>query len=163
MDLHPPALPWWSPHLSLLSSVIGTCFWLVVVCNFIDRRLPKVTVYFLFKFFLRQICRLQQLDAALPHVSNQHAPPLKHPFYRGRQLLVDCYLLPINSGHLRPTHHILSIFGCCLFRCPKWEPASMASNNQAPCACPGSIGIGGTNRRCCRGCCHGDRGQSTWG
>ncbi len=100
------------------------------------------------------------MDAVLPYVPTPHAPPLKYPFYHSCQLLVDCCLLPINGGHLRPMHHILSIFGCGLFWCPKWEPASTASNNQAPCACPGSIGSGGTNRRCCRGCCHGDRGQS---
>ncbi len=68
IDLHPPAVPRRSPLLSLLSSIIGACFWLVVVCKFIDRWPPKVTVYFLFDIFLRQICRLQQLDAALPHV-----------------------------------------------------------------------------------------------
>ncbi len=67
-DLHPPALPRWSPLLSLLSFIIGTCFWLVVVCKFIDRRPPKVTVYFLFDFILHQICCLQRLDAALPYV-----------------------------------------------------------------------------------------------
>ncbi len=215
INLHPPALPWRSPLLSLLSSIIGACFWLVVVCNFIDRQPPKVTVYFLFDFFLSNLspptfgCRpptrsnprapplqhpfyrdrqllvdccvlprppkatlyfkfnifaLNLLPPTIGHHppirSNPHTPPLKHPFYRGRQLLVDCCLLLINGGHLRPTHHILSIFWCGLFWCPKWEPASMASNNQVPCACPGSIGGGGTNRWCCPGCCHGDRGQS---
>jgi hypothetical protein len=38
----------------------------------------------------------------------------------------------------------------------------MASNNQAPRACLGSIGSGGTNSRGCGCCCHGDRGQSSW-
>ncbi len=66
--LTPPALPRRSPLLSLLSSVIGACFWLVIVCNFIDRQPPKVTVYVLFDIFLRWICCLQRLDAALPHV-----------------------------------------------------------------------------------------------
>jgi hypothetical protein len=65
---HPPALPQRSPRLSLLSSIIRTCFWLVVVCKFTDRRPPKVTVYFLFDIFLHRIHRLQRLDAALPHV-----------------------------------------------------------------------------------------------
>ncbi len=188
MDFHPPALPQWSPLLSLLSSVIGACFWLVVVCNFIDRRPPKVTVYFLFDIFCVEFVASNDWTPPShtfqpPHISsptsflpwpptpswllcvadkrrppkatvyfkfeffftlnllpptigcrppirsNPHMPPLKHPFYHGRQLPVDCCLLLINGGHLRPTHYILSIFWCGLFWCPKWEPASMASNN----------------------------------
>jgi hypothetical protein len=105
MDLHPPAFPQCSPLLSLLSSIISACFWLVVVCKFIDRRPPKVTVYFLFNIFLRQIHHLQRLDPALPHVPTPTRLLSNIPFYRGRQLLVDCCVLPINGGHLRPTHH----------------------------------------------------------
>ena len=110
MDLHPPVLPRWSPLLSLLSSIISTCFWLVVVCKFIDRWLPKVTVYFVFNI----ISALNLLPPTIGHrpptPSNPRPPPLQHPFYPGRQLLVDCCVLPINGGHLRPMHHFLSIF-----------------------------------------------------
>jgi hypothetical protein len=110
MDLHPPALPWWSPLLSLLSSVIGACFWLVVVCNFIDRWLPKVTVYFLFDIFFVSNSSPLTIGRRPPTCSNPRAPPLQYPFYHGRQLLVDCCVLPINGGHLRPQCILNSIF-----------------------------------------------------
>ncbi len=122
MDLHPPALHWWPPILSLLSSVIRTCFWLVVVCKFIDRRPPKVTVYFYLKFFA-----LNSLPPTIGHhpptCSNPRVPPLQHPFYRGRQLLVDCCVLPINGGHLSPQCVLNSKFFCAEF---------VASNDWAP-------------------------------
>jgi hypothetical protein len=105
MDLHPPALPQWSPLLSLLSSIIGACFWLVVVCKFIDQRLPKVTVYFLFNIFFASNSSPPTIGRCPPTHSNPHAPPLQHPFYRSRQLLVDCCVLPISSGHLKPMLH----------------------------------------------------------
>jgi hypothetical protein len=53
MDLHPPALPRRSHLLSILCSIIGAYFWLVVVFKFIDRRPSKATVYFIFEIFLR--------------------------------------------------------------------------------------------------------------
>ncbi len=40
-----------------------------------------------------------------PTHSNPRAPPLQHPFYCGCQLLVDCCVLLINGGQLRPMHH----------------------------------------------------------
>ncbi len=105
MDLHPPALPQWSPLLSLLSSIVGTCFWLVVVCKFIDWQPPMVTVYFLFDIFLASNLLPPTIGHRPPTRSNPRAPHLQHPFYCGRQLLVDCYVLPINGNHLRPMHH----------------------------------------------------------
>jgi hypothetical protein len=93
MDLHPPALPQWSPLLSLLSSIIGACFWLVVVCKFIDRQPPKVTVYFLFDIFCIEF--VASNDGRRPPTrSNPRAPPLQHLFYRSHHLLVDfCVLI----------------------------------------------------------------------
>jgi hypothetical protein len=105
MDLQPPALPRWSPLLSLLSSIIGTCFWLVVVCKFIDRRPPKVTVYFSFYIFFVSNLLPPTIGRRPPTRSNPRAPPLQHPFYRSHQLLVDCCVLPINGGHLRLMHY----------------------------------------------------------
>ncbi len=105
MDLHPPVLPQRSPLLSLLSSIIGACFWLVVVCKLIDQQPPKVTVYFLFEVFFALNLSPPTIGRRPPTRSNPPAPPLQHPFYRGRQLLVDCCVLPINGGHLRPMHH----------------------------------------------------------
>jgi hypothetical protein len=105
MDLHPPVLPQRSPLLSLLSSIIGACFWLVVVCKFIDRQPPKVTVYFLYDIFFASNSLPPTIGGSPPTCSNPCAPLLQHPFYRGCQLLVDCCVLPINGGHLRPLHH----------------------------------------------------------
>jgi hypothetical protein len=105
MDLHPPALPQWSPLLSLLSSIIGACFWLVVACKFIDRRPPKVTVYFLFDIFFALNSSPPTIECRPPTRSNPRVPPLQHPFYRGCQILVDCCVLPINGSHLRLMHH----------------------------------------------------------
>jgi hypothetical protein len=99
-----PALLRWSPLLSLCSSIIGACFWLVVVCKF-NRRPPKVTVYFLFDIFFASNLLPPTIGRCPPTHSNPRAPPLQHPFYRGRQLLVDCCVLPINGGHLRLMHH----------------------------------------------------------
>jgi hypothetical protein len=105
MDLHPPALPRQSLLLSLLSSIIGACFWLVVVCKFIDQQQPKVTVYFLFNIFFASNSLPPRIGRRPPTCSNPRVPPLQHPFYCGRQLLVDCCVLPINGGHLRRMHH----------------------------------------------------------
>jgi hypothetical protein len=106
MDLHPPILPRRSPLLSLHSSIIGACFWLVVVCKFIDRWPPKVTVYFLLDIFFASNLSPPTIGRRPPTRSNPRTPPLQqHPFYPGRQLLVDCCVLPINGGHLRPMHH----------------------------------------------------------
>jgi hypothetical protein len=110
MDLHPPALPRGSPLLSLLSSIIGACFWLVVVCKFIDQRPTKVTVYFLFDIFFASNLSPPTIGRRPPTSFNPCAPPLQHPFYHGRQLLVDCCVLPINGGHLKPMHHFPSYF-----------------------------------------------------
>ncbi len=122
MDLHPPALPRWSPLLSLLSSIIGACFWLVVVCNFIDQQPPKITVYYFFDIFLSSPPTIGRRP---PTRSNPCAPPLQHPFYRGRQLLVDCCVLPINGGHLRPQCILNSIFFCIEFVASNdWTPPS---------------------------------------
>jgi hypothetical protein len=105
MDVHPPALPQQSPLLFLLSSIIGACFWLVVECKFINRRPPKVTVYFLFDICFASNLSPPTIERCPPTRSNPCAPPLQHPFYRGRQLLVDFCVLLINGGHLRPMHH----------------------------------------------------------
>jgi hypothetical protein len=110
MDLHPPALPRRSPLLFLLSSINGACFWLVVVWKFIDRQPPKVTVYFLFDIFFALNSLPPTIGCRTPTRSNPCVPPLQHPFYRGRQLLVDCCVLPINGGHLRPMHHFSLYF-----------------------------------------------------
>ncbi len=133
MDLHPPALPRELPLLSLLSSVIGACFWLVVVCNSIDRRPPKVTVYFLFDIFFASNKSPPTIGCRPPTRSNPRVPPLQHSFYCGRQLLVDCCVLPINGSHLRPQCILNLLFSCIEFVASNdWMPPSHTF--QPPCA-----------------------------
>ena len=48
-----------------------------------------------------------------------HMPPLKCPSYREHQLLVGYRVFHLSSGHLRPSHHLLSIFDVCCFSTPK--------------------------------------------
>jgi hypothetical protein len=81
------------------------CQLLVDCCVLIDRWLPKVTVYFLFNIFFPLNLSPPTIGRRPPTRSNPHAPPLQDPFYRGRQLLVDCCVLPINGSHLRLMHH----------------------------------------------------------
>ncbi len=78
---------------------------LVDCCVLIGRQLSKVTVCFLFDIFFASNLSPPTIGRCPPTHSNPRAPPLQHPFYRGRQLLVDCCVLLINGGHLRRMHH----------------------------------------------------------
>jgi hypothetical protein len=78
---------------------------LVDCCVLIDRRPPKVTVYFLFDIFLASNLSPPTIGRRPPTRSDPREPPLQHPFYRSHQLLVDCCVLPINGGYLMPMHH----------------------------------------------------------
>ncbi len=66
---------------------------LVDCCVLIDRQPPKVTVYFLFDIFFASNLLPPTIGRRPPTRSDPHMPPLQHPFYRGRQLLVDCCVL----------------------------------------------------------------------
>ncbi len=98
---------------------------LVDCCVLIDRRPPKVTVYFLFDIFFASNSSPPTIGRRPPTRSNPRAPPLQHHFYRGCQILVDCCVLPINGGHLRPQCIFNSIFFCIEFVASNdWMPPS---------------------------------------
>ena len=99
----------------------------------------------------------QTMGRCPPIRSNPCAPSLKHLLYRFHRLLVGCCVMPLNCGHLRPTHHV-SLFLMCLFLAPKISEPAIASPNPATGALRGTIGIGGAigwGHRCST---HGDRG-----
>ena len=53
-------------------------------------------------FFRRSILSPQTMGWPPPTRSSLVAPPLQRPFYCGRQLSVDCCVLPLNGSHRRP-------------------------------------------------------------
>jgi len=93
-----------------------------------------------------------------PTRSKPHAPPLRHPFHRGRNLLVDCCILSLNSGHLRPRPRPSLCFLMDLFLETQTGKPAIAPPNPTTGALRGTIGIGGAigwGHRCTT---HGDRG-----
>jgi hypothetical protein len=79
-----------------------------------------------------------------PTWSNLVAHPLQCPLYRGCRQSVDCYFLPLNGNHLRPTRPaFLSIFmGLAL--APQIREPTAAPPNLMTSALRKPIGGGGT-------------------
>ncbi len=77
--------------------------------------------------------------------------------------IVGCWVLWSIGSHLRPEPNASLYFLMLLHLVPQTRQPTMASANPTPRAsCPGPIEGGGTKSQGCDGCCHGDRGQSSW-
>jgi hypothetical protein len=60
----------------------------------------------------------QKVSQRPPTRFTPHAPPLQYPSYREHQLSVGCCVFHLSSGHLRSSHHFLSIIDVCCFASP---------------------------------------------
>ncbi len=151
-------------HASLLSNLPSN-IWpvadaiseLIVVCKMICWRPSKDKVYLI--FFCSFKLLPQKMEQCPPIRSNPRAPSLQHLLYHFRQLLVGCCVLPLNGGHLWPTHHVSLFFSMCLFLAPQTGKPAIAPPNPTKGAFCRTIGICSAIGwgHCCS--THGDRGE----
>ncbi len=104
----------------------------------------------------------QTIGCRHPTHYNSHAPPLQHPYERGRQLLVDCCLSSLNGDHLRPEPGVSLYFFNCVHLAPQTGKPAIAPPNPTAGALRGTIGSRGAIGWGHRYTAHGERGQSRW-
>ena len=133
-------------HLpSIISSITGTYFWLVVVFAMAEWRPSKAKVSHLFNLFLPFESLTELMQRWYPTRSTPAEPPFQHPTCRGRQLSVNCCVLLLIGGHLRANPPPITLFFDALNLFTQMKETLAARATPTPRACCGPIGSDGSN------------------
>jgi hypothetical protein len=95
-----------SSHLPfILPSIPDAYFWLVVVWKIVNRQPPQAKAPPKSLFFSSFHLVAPNDGTTPPNVIQPVTPSLQGPLYHVRRQSVDCYVLPLNSDHLRKRPH----------------------------------------------------------
>ena len=89
----------------ILHSIPDAYFWLVVGWKIVNRQPPQAKAPPKSLFFSSFHLVAPNDGTTPPNAIQPVAPSLQRPLYRVRRQSVDCYVLPLNSDHLRKRPH----------------------------------------------------------
>ncbi len=132
------------------------------MCWFANWWLIKATMNFIFISFALLHSMPKTMGLCSPICSTLAVPPIIHPIYCGRQLLVGCCMFLLNSSRLRPRPQPSLYFSIGLVLASQSMKPAMARAHRMPRACYRLIGSSGAKIWSIAGVVIEREGQSHW-
>jgi hypothetical protein len=129
-----------SQHLLNNSSILTSYCWLILCVGLPIGGQSRPSCILFLSFFALLHSIPQTMGPCPPTRSTRAPPTLIHPIYHGRQPLVGCCELLLNSSHLRPRPQPFLYFSMGLVLVPQSMKSAMARVHRRTRACYRPIG-----------------------